>query len=303
MSMLDRNEPKMTGQPGRISWASAMPDSASASCCTSAAGMVTGDIAPISRNGVSTTGWLAAQYSNWASSIRSSQRSGELQLISEIVAGVGLDRAPAPPNRISVILMVSAAFGPGHHVAHVDLVGQGLQRVDHVQVPGVERRVVRLADHPAGRVQLRERLGQHAQPPEVVQRGVPPDVALADERRAVHRAEHHLVAADVHVVRRVAGLHVELPRRLGHLLQHELGVEEDHLAVHLLAGLAEQLHRLRLGELHPDLRDDPPPALVQHADRVGGQDLVARHRVAEHRHLSTSPPVTCPVLDRPSAPT
>ena len=115
MSMLDRNEPKMTGQPGRISWASAMPDSASASCWTSAAGMDTGDIAPISRNGVSTTAWLAAQYSNWASSMRSSQRSGELQLISETVAGVrSIDARPLArrPNRISVILMVSAAFGP-----------------------------------------------------------------------------------------------------------------------------------------------------------------------------------------------
>src|SRR5215468_810241 len=87
MSMLDRNEPKMTGQPGLISWASAMPESASASCCASAEGMETGDMAPIRRNGVSTTGWFAAQYSNWASSIRSSQRSGELQLIREIVAG------------------------------------------------------------------------------------------------------------------------------------------------------------------------------------------------------------------------
>ena len=49
-----------TGQPGRTSWASAIPASASAICCTSAAGTVTGDIAPISRNGVITTGWPAA---------------------------------------------------------------------------------------------------------------------------------------------------------------------------------------------------------------------------------------------------
>src|SRR5580658_3295569 len=111
MSMLDRNEPKITGQPGRISWASAMPDSASASCCASAAGIVTGDIAPISRNGVSTTGWAAAQYSNWASSIRSSQRSGELQLISEIVAGV-CSITERPPNKIELIAIVSAALGP-----------------------------------------------------------------------------------------------------------------------------------------------------------------------------------------------
>ena len=240
MSMLDRNEPKITGQPGLISWASAMPDSASASCCTRAAGIVTGDIAPISRNGVSTTGWFAAQYSNCASSIRSSQRSGELQLISEIVAGVvSIDVAAAEQDlghRDRV-----GGVRAGHHVAHVDLVGQGLQRVDHVQVPGVERGVVRLADHAPGRVQLRKRLRQHAQAAEVGQRRVPAHVALADERRPVDRAEHHVVAADVHGVGRVPGLHVELPRRLGHLLEHELRVEEDHLAVDLLPGLAEQL--------------------------------------------------------------
>src|SRR5499426_3116876 len=104
MSMLDRNEPKITGHPGLISCASAMPASASASCWASAAGIDTGDIAPISRNGVSTTGWFAAQYSNWASSILSSQRSGELQLISDIVAGVAsIDSLP--PKRISVILI------------------------------------------------------------------------------------------------------------------------------------------------------------------------------------------------------
>jgi len=115
MSILERNEPKITGQPGRMSCASAIPVSASASCCASADGIATGDIAPMSRNGVSTTGWFAAQYSNCASSIRSSQRSGELQLISEMVAGVcSIATRPfsGPPNSIEVIAMVSAAFGP-----------------------------------------------------------------------------------------------------------------------------------------------------------------------------------------------
>ena len=111
MSMLDRKDPKITGQPGRISWLSAIPDSASAICCTSAAGIVTGDIAPISRNGVSTTGWLAAEYSNCASSIRSSHRSGELQLISEIETGFS-SMTSRPPKRIAPIAMVSAALTP-----------------------------------------------------------------------------------------------------------------------------------------------------------------------------------------------
>ena len=88
-----------------------MPVSASAICWASVAGIETGDIAPISRNGVMTTGWRASQYSNCASSMRSSQRSGELQLISEMVAGV-CSILSRPPNRIELIAMVSMAFGP-----------------------------------------------------------------------------------------------------------------------------------------------------------------------------------------------
>ena len=86
-----------------------MPDSASVICCTRAAGMVTGDIAPIRMNGVRTTGWLAEEYSNCASSIRSSQRSGQLQLISEMIAGVS-SMASRDPKRISVIAIVSARW-------------------------------------------------------------------------------------------------------------------------------------------------------------------------------------------------
>ena len=61
MSMLDRNDPNTTGQPGRMSCASAMPVSASAICWASAAGIDTGDIAPLNRNGVTTTAWPASQ--------------------------------------------------------------------------------------------------------------------------------------------------------------------------------------------------------------------------------------------------
>ena len=72
------------------------------------AGIETGDIAPMSRNGVITTAWLARLYSTIAESIRSSQRSGELQLISEIETG----ESGRPPKRISPIAIVSSAFGP-----------------------------------------------------------------------------------------------------------------------------------------------------------------------------------------------
>ncbi len=72
MSVLERNEPNTTGQPGRIVCTSAIPASASATCCASAAGTVTGDIAPMSRNGVITVACPAFAYSSSAESIRSS---------------------------------------------------------------------------------------------------------------------------------------------------------------------------------------------------------------------------------------
>ncbi len=88
-----------------------MPARASAICWASVAGIETGDIAPISRNGVSSSAWLAFAYSKSESSMRPSQRSGELQLTSEIIAGVrSIDSRL--PNRISVMRIVSTAFGP-----------------------------------------------------------------------------------------------------------------------------------------------------------------------------------------------
>jgi len=60
---------------------------------------------------VITTAWFARTYSNIAASIRSSYRSGELTLISEMEAGAR-SIASRPPNRISPIRIVSAAFGP-----------------------------------------------------------------------------------------------------------------------------------------------------------------------------------------------
>ena len=51
-------------------------------------------------------------------------------------------------------------------------------------------------------------------------RPVAADVAVTHERRPVDSAERHRVPADVHRVVRVAGLEVELPRLLCHLLDH-----------------------------------------------------------------------------------
>ena len=88
------------------------------------------------------------------------------------------------------------------------------------------------------------------------------------------------------VVGGVARLQLELPRRLGDLLEDELGVEADAVGVlDDLSGAPEQLDRLGQQELDPELGDDPPPAPVEHVDRVLAEDLVARHRVLEQSGL------------------
>jgi hypothetical protein len=83
----------------------------------------------------------------------------------------------------------------------------------------------------------------------------------------------------------VAGLELELARRLRHLLEHELGVEEDLLVLHALAGLLEVVDRLGQHEFHAELRDDPPPAAVERVDRLLAEDFVAGHPVDEHELL------------------
>ena len=72
MSVFERKLPNTTGQPGRIVCTSAMPASASPTCWASVDGTDTGDIAPISKNGVITNAWFAFAYVWSASSMRSS---------------------------------------------------------------------------------------------------------------------------------------------------------------------------------------------------------------------------------------
>ena len=95
-----------------------------------------------------------------------------------------------------------------------------------------------------------------------------------------------MVAADVDVVRVVARLHVELARHLRDLLEDELRVEEDRVVLDALARLAEQVERLGLHELNPDLGEEPLPALVEGRHRIRREDVVARHLVDEHASAS-----------------
>ncbi len=84
-----------------------------------------------------------------------------------------------------------------------------------------------------------------------------------------------MVPADVDAALGVARLEVELGRRLRHLLEDPVGVEADQLAVHLLAGALEDLDRLGVQELDPELADDAPPAAFELGDGGLVEDFVA----------------------------
>ena len=110
------------------------------------------------------------------------------------------------------------------------------RRQQHVEVSGVQRCVVGLDHRHRDEVELLERVHQLGHQLVVGQPPVPSLVADPEERRARDRAEDHVAAAEGQVVLGVAGPQVELPRRLGHLREHPVGVEVHDLALDALAG-------------------------------------------------------------------
>ena len=104
-----------------------------------------------------TSAWFARAYSSSADEhavvvaqrrVDVDQRDDRRRLLERL--------ARRRPSR--AIAIVSAAFGPEVTEPMNGLSREREQRVDHVEVPRVERLVVRLADRPARRVELRERL-------------------------------------------------------------------------------------------------------------------------------------------------
>ncbi len=109
MSTFDVNAPYITGVPGRTSCASTMPNSASAFCCASAAASVTGAIAPISVNGVITTGWPCSAIATRPSAIASSNRRGLLTEMIVITPGLSRHVLERDPRAIAIMSMPSRA--------------------------------------------------------------------------------------------------------------------------------------------------------------------------------------------------
>jgi hypothetical protein len=91
-----------------------------------------------------------------------------------------------------------------------------------------------------------------------------------------------VIAADPEVPLGVSGAHRELARRERRLRAQKLGVEADGLAVDRLPGLAEELDRARMVELHPDLPGEAVDPVVDGRQGLFRERLEPRSRVHDH---------------------
>ena len=144
-------------------------------------------------------------------------------------------------------------------------------------------------------------IGSHTVPPRVVQprrvvrqldevlevgeRAVAaPTGQIADERRAVRRRQHHVVAADLHRLRRVARQLGELARRGRAQRPHVTGVEVNGDAVDRGAGVAEQLQRLGVvADLDAHLGEHPVGLGLDQRQALLAEQLVRRDLAADER--------------------
>ncbi len=109
-----------------------------------------------------------------------------------------------------------------------------------------------------------------------IERGVASTAGeVADERRAVRRREHDVVAADLDRLRRVAGQLRELARRGGAQRLDVAGIEVDGDAVDGGAGILEQLQRLGVvADLDADLGQQPIGLRLDQRQAFLAQQLV-----------------------------
>ncbi len=173
---------------------------------------------------------------------------------------------------------VLRAFRGGHR-AHVGLVAVLHVRVDHVEVPLVDRQVDRLADGPARVVQRGRHVGELHEVAEVLDaRVAAPLVEVAHEGGAVGRGEHGAVAADDDVAGRVAGVLGEFARcRALHQRAAHAAREADALALDVSPGGLPQRKALRIiAEVQADLLEDRVGIVLEQRQALLAQDLVVR---------------------------
>ena len=202
----------------------------------------------------------------------------------------------------SIVACVDAA-GDADHLEHVDvalaaeavavdrLVHQGQRVVAGPQVPDAVMEVDRLHRVARQEVDGVERLGQAQQVLVVGPVADPPAaIEVGDVGRAADGPERDPVATELDVTRGVAGMERELRRRGLDQLGDHRGVEAHPLRIGLdgRPGGAQDLARVGVEEVHPDLGQDAQRAGMDRLELVGRQQLgraVAQARLGPRRLL------------------
>ena len=153
-------------------------------------------------------------------------------------------------------------------------------RIDHLEMPLVDRQIDRLAQRAAGMVDIGTEIGEFDEILEVLDRPVAaPLVEIVDEGRAVIGREHHRVAADDDVAFGISRM-LHVTRRRGRAKLSRQAPRKPHaLALDVAARRAEEVERAgEVAKFDADLLqerlrvalDDFEPLRAQH---FGERDL------------------------------
>ncbi len=93
------------------------------------------------------------------------------------------------------------------HRAHIRLVRKRHMREQHVQMPLVHRNICRLAHRAARMVQPLRHIAKFHEVAEIFHSRIAPTAfGIMHEGRAIHRGQHHVLAANIHRPLRIAGM-------------------------------------------------------------------------------------------------
>ena len=155
--------------------------------------------------------------------------------------------------------------------------------IDHIVVAFVDRKIDRFANRSARMMQAVCHIGQLHKIAEVLDRGIAPSAfAAVNERAAIGRDQHQVVAADHHVVIRVAGI---LGEHCGRALLDDFPAHAARKAhphpIGRSPGSNEQCDRFGIVlDVDPDLFKDRVGVVFQR-----GQIGIAQHRIGRNEAL------------------
>ena len=121
---------------------------------------------------------------------------------------------------------------------------------------------------------------------EIFQHGVtPPGIQVADERRAVYRREHCVLAADHDIARRIAGLLLKhRRRRIPDDFSAHAGRETHPLAVYVGPGLLEQFDGRRIAEINSRFRKDGVGVSLDEVEALFAEQFVFGNGAGDAGH-------------------